>query len=339
MKSKVFIGSAVEALDVAYATQDNLAHTAETTVWDQDIFKLSTTSLESLLKILKRVDFAIFIFSPNDVASIRDTTSTIVRDNVLYELGLFTGHLGIERCFIIKPMNSVNFHIATDLMGLTLAEYDSKREDQNLRAALGPACNKIRQAIKAKGRFSFEEEWLINEPVLRAFPPCTNNQNLAGLWLSRFTYSVIRNRQPVKGVQYDIEFLVSGSQPSLIGRNLLCSSYSGKLYLHELRVQILGNYLLGSWFNTNTQNIGAFQLHIHTHNCVMFGKHIGNANDNSIPHGEWTWIKIESDSINIEEQAVKIMAGRLKPIDELDKNFTQWTEAAAPLKIEWLVEF
>jgi hypothetical protein len=176
--------------------------------------------------------------------------------------------------------------------------------------------------------------------VATLFPPCTNNQNLSGLWLSQFTYNVSRNGKPVGGgFQIDVELLVPGSQPSLFGSNLLCSSNTGKLYKHELRAQILGNYLLGSWFNTNTQNIGAFQLYIHTHKCIMSGKHIGNANDNSIPHGDWTWIKIEGDSNYMEEQAAKLKGSRLKPIAELGKNFKLWTKAAVPLKIEWLVEF
>ncbi len=333
MKPRVFIGSSVEALDVAYATQQNLEHSAEVTVWDQDVFELSKSSLESLLLILNKMDFGIFVFAPNDVAKIREVTWRIVRDNVVFELGLFTGRLGRERCFIIKPRQPLDLHLPTDLLGLKPAEYDSEREDNNIRAALGPACNEIRREIRLKGILPTEEAWLINEPVLRSFPPYANSQNLAGFWLSRFSYTAKRNRKSVAGSQYDLEHLIPVGQRSLFGGNVLCSSASGKLYWHDLQVQVLSNYLLGSWFNTNTKNLGAFQLYIHTHNCVMSGTHIGNANDNSIPHGEWTWIKIEDDVEATDIQGEELKKKNLKPNFELEENFDRWVKAAAPLKM------
>lgn len=45
------------------------------------------------------------------------------------------------------PKN-VKFHFPTDLFGLSPATYEPKRGDGILTAALGPACNQIRNAIK-----------------------------------------------------------------------------------------------------------------------------------------------------------------------------------------------
>lgn len=88
-KPRVFIGSSVEGLNVAYAVQQNLLHEAEVTVWAQGVFELSKTTIESLNKTLSENDFAIFVFSLDDLINIKDTIKSTVRDNVLFEFGLF----------------------------------------------------------------------------------------------------------------------------------------------------------------------------------------------------------------------------------------------------------
>ncbi len=74
----------------------------------------------------------------------RDKEHHAVRDNVLFELGVFIGHLGIDRSFIVTPRGTENFHLPSDLLGLTSLNYDPNRQDNNLQAALGPACNQLR---------------------------------------------------------------------------------------------------------------------------------------------------------------------------------------------------
>jgi predicted nucleotide-binding protein len=103
MKPKIFIGSSVEGLSVAYAIQQNLLHDAEATVWSQGVFDLSATTIESLNKVLDSVDFSIFVFSADDETTMRGTTTPSIRDNVLFEFGLFIGKLGRDRVFFIIP--------------------------------------------------------------------------------------------------------------------------------------------------------------------------------------------------------------------------------------------
>jgi len=38
-RPRIFVGSATESLDIAYAVQENLEHNAEITVWTQGIFE------------------------------------------------------------------------------------------------------------------------------------------------------------------------------------------------------------------------------------------------------------------------------------------------------------
>jgi tetratricopeptide (TPR) repeat protein len=151
MKPKVFIGSSVEGLNVAYSIQQNLNYDAEITVWDQGVFELSSTTIESLVKILESSDFGIFVFSNDDVTKIRDEKRSTVRDNVLFEFGLFIGKLTRKRVYFVIPMDT-DLYLPTDLLGITPGTYDPNREDGSLQAATGPVCHQIRQLIKKTGR-------------------------------------------------------------------------------------------------------------------------------------------------------------------------------------------
>lgn len=160
MKPSLFIASSSESVDVAYALQENLEHAAEVTVWSQGVFDLSRFALESLLDVLDAADFGLFVFAPNDVLSIRGQDKQAVRDNVVFEIGLFIGRLGRERNFIVIPKgNEESFRLPTDLLGLTPALYEPNRQDANLRAALGPASSKIMKAISKHG----PREQVLNE--------------------------------------------------------------------------------------------------------------------------------------------------------------------------------
>jgi hypothetical protein len=103
--------------------------------------------MESLIDVLDVSDFGLFILSPDDIVAIRDKTEHAVRDNVIFELGLFVGRLGRERCFVVVPSGADDLHLPTDLLGMTPATFDSDRQDGNMVAALGPACNRIRKAV------------------------------------------------------------------------------------------------------------------------------------------------------------------------------------------------
>ena len=148
-KPRVFIGSSTSSLKIAYAIQRNLVpYGLSPTVWTQGVFQLSNTNIESLVAWTSKTDFAVFVFSPEDMAKIKGENVRTVRDNVIFELGLFIGAIGRKSCFIISPNESDDLHLPTDLLGVSVGQYDSSRPDDELQASLGPSCNQINEQIK-----------------------------------------------------------------------------------------------------------------------------------------------------------------------------------------------
>jgi len=151
-KPRIFIGSSVESLPIADAIAENLEFDAEVTVWRSGTFNLSSNTLDDLIKKSKSVDFSAFIFSPDDLAIMRAKERYVVRDNVLFELGLFIGAIGKERCFIIKP-RGIELHFPSDLLGITPTDYDPNRSDDNLTSSLTYASTQIKREMTNKGVF------------------------------------------------------------------------------------------------------------------------------------------------------------------------------------------
>ena len=174
-KPKLFVASSVEKLDLAYTIQEELDHDVEATVWSQGVFGLSRSNYSSLSDILNISDFGLFIFSPDDTSRIRSKELNVVRDNVIFELGMFVGKLSMERCFIFVPKGVEDLHLPTDLAGINPAYYSADRQDGNMRAALGPACNQVRTVIR---RIWQDQKNISPETTIQQFEErLVNNEN------------------------------------------------------------------------------------------------------------------------------------------------------------------
>jgi hypothetical protein len=151
MKSRalLFIGSSTEGLPLAKAAQSGMADFADVTIWTQGIFKPSYGYLESLTQALEAADFAVLILSPDDVTESRGVEIATPRDNVIFELGLFIGHLGRERCLFVHEKGAA-LKLPSDLLGISGATYHG-RNDGNMRAALGPVCLEVETRIRELG--------------------------------------------------------------------------------------------------------------------------------------------------------------------------------------------
>jgi len=150
MKSKLFIGSSSESLNIAEKIQTILDRELEVTIWNQGVFELNQSGFESLLNALDTFDYACFILANDDTVISRDVQKTAVRDNVLLELGLFLGKLGKNRVFIVHGRSNKP-DLPSDLAGITFLDYDDERKDKNLVAALTPICSKIKDETNKYG--------------------------------------------------------------------------------------------------------------------------------------------------------------------------------------------
>src|ERR1700732_3480405 len=167
MRPRMFVCSSTEGIAIASAIQHDLKHDAEVTVWPQGTFTPSQYPLESLANALDNTDFGIFVFSPDDILTMRKDTMRVVRDNVIFELGLFIGRLGRERNFIVMPADADDMHLPSDLKGLTPVTFDAHRQDNNLMAAIGAASFPMKQVIKTLGPFQGAPQLAPPSPTAR----------------------------------------------------------------------------------------------------------------------------------------------------------------------------
>lgn len=150
MEFRIFVSSSSEQLPIAKAFEANLAaEEFEPTLWSREAHGASQYNLEALLCEAAESDFAIFLFAPDDQVCIRGETFGVVRDNVLFELGLFIGALGRDRCFIVRAAGSA-MRLPSDLDGLTTLKYDDRRSDKNLRRSLGPVTTNIANLVRER---------------------------------------------------------------------------------------------------------------------------------------------------------------------------------------------
>ena len=144
-KPRVFIGSSAEGLSIAEAIQAGLEHEAECTVWNQHVFRPSATPIEGLVELSVSFDFAIIVLTADDLVTTRGSTANAPRDNLIFELGLFTGTLGRARTFLVICRDD-DVKLPSDLNGVTTVQY-SRRRDGNLRAAVGPVCLRVKEVM------------------------------------------------------------------------------------------------------------------------------------------------------------------------------------------------
>ncbi len=146
---KLFIISSSEARPVAEELRTQLEHDVFSTVWSDGVFFAGGYPLEALEKAVSESDFAIAVAQPDDVVRSRKKQQPTLRDNVLFELGLFMGKLTRHRAILIHPKVR-NLKIPSDLHGLTLLSY-APDSPPDLAERLRSVCDDIRKIVKLHG--------------------------------------------------------------------------------------------------------------------------------------------------------------------------------------------
>jgi hypothetical protein len=125
LKKRIFIGSSSEELELANAARQILESEFDVTVWndriwDSAVFRINQNFLSDLLKASLKFDFGILVGTSDDRVTYRGKNVLQPRDNVLFELGLFIGRLGLSKCaFVIDR----DLKVLSDLQGITLARF------------------------------------------------------------------------------------------------------------------------------------------------------------------------------------------------------------------------
>jgi CRP/FNR family cyclic AMP-dependent transcriptional regulator len=146
---KLFIISSTEALPVAREVQAHLHRDVFSTLWNQGVFFAGGYSLEAIEKVVGESDFAVAIAQTDDIIDTRGSRYPTLRDNVLFELGLFMGKLTRYRTILLHP-RVPDLKLPSDLQGLSLLAYEHGAP-KDLPVLLGPACNEIRKIVFSLG--------------------------------------------------------------------------------------------------------------------------------------------------------------------------------------------
>ena len=150
---KLFIMSSSEAKKVAEALRAGLEHDVFSKVWDDGVFFAGGYPLEALETQVNESDFAVAIAEPDDITESRGVRSPTVRDNVLFELGLFMGKLTRYRTILIHPKIK-DLKLPSDLQGLTLIPYEPG-DELTISARIATVCDKVREVVKRLGVRTF----------------------------------------------------------------------------------------------------------------------------------------------------------------------------------------
>lgn len=144
IKKRIIIFSSKESINLAKAIQSNLyIEKYSTQVWSDSFFKLSRTNITNFDELKYNYDYAFVICSGDDTASVRGRKTSVLRDNVLLELGMCISSFSLNHVIIVKQKG---IKLPSDLDGITPIEY-SIGVGEDINAVAGTICSKAEAHI------------------------------------------------------------------------------------------------------------------------------------------------------------------------------------------------
>lgn len=144
MKRKIFIGSSSEGSDIAEKLKEEIesemSDWIECDLWNGGkIFDLNTSALDSLMKASRKYDYGVLVATKDDITNSRGKEAHVPRDNVMFEMGMFLGSLGLTRAFLLVEKQS---KLPTDYNGITVPYFE-----KDIEGRIEEAVKKIKRAI------------------------------------------------------------------------------------------------------------------------------------------------------------------------------------------------
>ena len=227
-RARVFLASSSEGLEVTTAVRrlllGELGESAELQPWTR-AFELSATYIESLERVAAQADFAVLVLTSDDVTTSRKKRVFSPRDNVVFELGLFMGGLGRERCFLVQE-DRPDLKLPSDLLGVNTATFP-RPAGGDLKVALAASCARIAERITELGaRHKLSAELGTARTAVRALL-----DRLKGAWWERISrdgkhwlsfmqldVDALHDSAQMRGTSYDAEGTLLAHWSSLVAR-------------------------------------------------------------------------------------------------------------------------
>jgi Predicted nucleotide-binding protein containing TIR-like domain len=129
--------------------QGDLRHCSEPELWTNSKFLSQDTPIESLFRTLDEFKLALFVALAEDITTKGGSEHYTMRDNVLFEMGLFLGRHGRKNVFLIAPrgLSDAKLQLPTDLTGIQPCYFDASAT--NLQSAVSSSLLELKEALRA----------------------------------------------------------------------------------------------------------------------------------------------------------------------------------------------
>lgn len=137
MKRKLFVGSSsgngvAIAKKVAAGITERCGEWLECDVWNAGkVFEINASTLQSLARASQRYHYGVFVATKDDKTVKKKASVVEPRDNVIFEMGLFLGSLGVSRAFLMVAEGA---NLPSDFQGITMPLFSPKKKGSTTAA-------------------------------------------------------------------------------------------------------------------------------------------------------------------------------------------------------------